>query len=590
MSVRSRWAARAAICALAALGTALVLDHQRLDSATMDEPFHALASAEYVLSGTAWANLEHPPLVKLLAGVCEARAGARAPSIPQPFSYRTAETPAHFTFSNVIGADRLLRAARFPFPILFFVLVVAAGETALRRAGPLAGVAAGLLLAFEPTLVAHAGFLHTDVAAALGFFGATLGTVVALERGSWRQWVAAGAALGLLLSVKFSGVFLVPILVLVVLVWVLRDGGRPLRDRYRPLAGLALAAAVSAGTILSVDAVATRAMSSAEAEQSVRLFLKSRSVSESRIETLASLSRLSPAAGHYAAGLVGVATQNQVGGGVNVLRGKLSVDGFPEYFFVAFLVKSSLGLLLLLAIALGAGLTNVLAGGVAAMSTAVLSRRSRLSRLEVILLAPVFFLLVSGTWASYNIGIRHMLPAVPLLVVAAVVILFRAAPRLAMPVLLACGVLQAAETLAVHPFEISFFNLAAGGPAQGERWLNDSNLDWGQDLVRLARSLPALGVDEGALTVAYFGGDSPHYRLPRARLFDPVAGEVTPGLWAVSSYLLAAGPEALACRGQERAAAGYQRLREAIARGRRVGRVGYSIHIVQIAGGEDSPR
>lgn len=574
MSVRPRWAARAAIVALAALGTALVLDHQRLDSATMDEPFHALASAEYVLSGTAWANLEHPPLVKLLAGVCEARAGARAPSIPQPFSYKTAETPAHFTFSNAIDADRLLRAARFPFPVLFFVLVVAAGETALRRAGPFAGVAAGLLLAFEPTLVAHAGFLHTDVAAALGFFGATLGTVAALERGSWRRWAAAGAALGLLLAAKFSGVFLVPILVLVILVSVLRDGGSSLRDRYRPLAGLALAAAVSAGTVLSVNAVATRAMSSAEAEQSVRLFLESRSVSESRIEALASLSRLSPAAGHYAAGLAGVAAQNRVGGGVNVLRGKLSVEGFPEYFFVAFLVKSSLGLLLLL------GITFAVA----------LARRARPSRLEAILLAPVLYLFVSGTWASYNIGVRHMLPAVPLLVVAAVALLFRAAPRLAVPVVLACGVLQAAETFAVHPHEISFFNAAAGGPAQGERWLNDSNLDWGQDLVRLARNLPALGIDEGALTVAYFGGDSPRYRLPRARLFDPVSGEVTPGLWAVSSYLLAAGPEALACRGQERAAAGYQRLREAVARGRGVGRVGYSIYIVQIVGREDSPR
>ncbi len=578
MSVRPRWAARAAIFALAALGTALVLDHQRLDSATMDEPFHALASAEYVISGTAWANLEHPPLVKLLAGLCEMRAGARAPSIPQPFSYRTAETPAHFTFSNVIDGDRLLRAARFPFPLLFFVLVVVAGETALRRAGPLAGIAAGLLLAFEPTLVAHAGFLHTDVAAALGFFGATLGTVVALERGSWFRWAAVGVALGLLLSAKFSGVFLVPILVLVVLVWVLRDGSRPLRIRYRPLAGLALTAVVSAGTVLSIGAVATRAMSRVEAEQSARLFLKSRSVSESRIETLASLAHLSPAAGHYAAGLVGVAAQNQVGGGVNVLCGKLSVEGFPEYFFVAFLVKSSLGLLLLLAIALAVAVS------------AALGRRAWLSRLEAILLAPVVFLFVSGTWASYNIGVRHMLPAVPLLVVAAVMFLFRAAPRFAIPAVFACGILQAAETWSVHPHEVSFFNAAAGGPTQGERWLNDSNLDWGQDLVRLARSLPALGIDEGALTVAYFGGDLPRYRLPRARLFDPLAGEVTPGLWAVSSYLLVAGPEAVACRGQGRAAAGYQRLREAVKRGRRVGRVGYSIHIVEIAGREDFPR
>jgi hypothetical protein len=540
----------------------------------MDEPFHALASAEYVLSGTAWANLEHPPLVKLLAGLGEARAGVRAPVIPRPFSFKSVETPAHFVFSNVVPADRLLRAARSPFPALFFLLVATAGEAALRRVGPAAGIAVALVLAFEPTLVAHAGFLHTDVAAALGFLGATMGTIAALERGSWLRWAAAGAALGLLLSAKFSGVFLVPILVLAVLVSVLGDGGRPFRERYRPLAGLALAAAISAGTVLAVGAVAMRSMSRAEAEQSVRLFLASRAVPEPRIEALSSLSRLSPAAGHYAAGLVGVAEQNQDGGGVNVLRGKLSVEGFPEYFFVAFLVKSSLGLLLLLAIALAAALV----------------RRARPSRLEAILLAPVLYLFVSGMWASYNIGVRHMLPAVPLLVLAATSFLFRAAPRIALPAVLACGVLQGIETLAVHPHEVSFFNAAAGGPSRGERWLNDSNLDWGQDLARLAARLPDLGIDEGSLTVAYFGGDSPRYRLPRARLFDPVAGEVTPGLWAVSSYLVAAGPEALACRGKAQAAAGYQRLREAVARGRRVGRVGYSIHIVEIAGREDSPR
>ena len=47
---------------LAAGGSAVVLDHTKGDSATMDEPFHALASAEYAISGTYYANLEHPPL------------------------------------------------------------------------------------------------------------------------------------------------------------------------------------------------------------------------------------------------------------------------------------------------------------------------------------------------------------------------------------------------------------------------------------------------------------------------------------------------------------------------------------------------
>ena len=55
---------------------------------------------------------------------------------------------------------------------------------------------------------------------------------------------------------------------------------------------------------------------------------------------------------HYAAGLAGIALQNRTGGGVNYLCGKLSVDGFWDYFFVAFAVKSTLGFLGILAAAL----------------------------------------------------------------------------------------------------------------------------------------------------------------------------------------------------------------------------------------------
>ena len=57
----------------------------------------------------------------------------------------------------------------------------------------------------------------------------------------------------------------------------------------------------------------------------------------------------------------------------------------------------------------------------------------------------------------------------------------------------------------------------------------------------------------------------------------------TPGLYAVSSMLLAVGPELLALRGQARHAAGIAALREALRRhGTRVGRVGYSIHLVRL--------
>ena len=65
---------------------------------------------------------------------------------------------------------------------------------------------------------------------------------------------------------------------------------------------------------------------------------------------------------------------------------------------------------------------------------------------------------------SYNIGIRHMLPVYPLLAAAGVLAVFRAVPPRAAAALLSAAVaLQAAETLAVHPHELSFFNWPRGG-------------------------------------------------------------------------------------------------------------------------------
>jgi hypothetical protein len=260
---------------------------------------------------------------------------------------------------------------------------------------------------------------------------------------------------------------------------------------------------------------------------------------------------------------------------VNFLRGRLSTDGFWDYFYVAMGVKSSVGLLAVLL----AGLAALLLG------------RVRLDLTISALLFPALYLFASGMATSYNIGIRHMLPAIPLLVASAVLCVVRAAtPRAAAAILLLGATAQAAEVLRVHPHEMSFFNVLAGGPEEGAAWLNDSNLDWGQDLRRLQATLRERG-EEASTTVAYFGGAEPAALLPRERLFDPARPDVPPGLYAVSSFLLCCGPETLRIHGDAAAAAGFARLRRAaLERGERVGRVGYSIQLFRFSGGKEPAR
>lgn len=566
--------------AVALAGVLLAHDAGSGNSATMDEPFHAMAGAEYAISGTYFANLEHPPLAKLLSGFSLRLAGARAPYISRPFSVTTSEQPRPWLFSGApLPPDALLAAARRPFYGLFFLLVLAVAGAVRSWGGEIAGLGAAVLVAFEPTHLAHAAVVHTDVAASLGFFGTLALTLMALERRSFVLWTAAGAALGATLAAKFSAVLLVPVVGVLALAVTLLNRHRARREGRRadgrPIEGLLLAAGVAGTVLLGTYAVAMRTMSRADAESAVRAFLVSRAAPPATVEHVAALSRLLPPAGHYAAGLVGIEVQNRTGGGVNYLRGRLSTDGFGDYFFVAFGVKSSVGFL------------AVLVAG----TFALLSGKTRCDRTLSALLFPALYLFVSGIATSYNIGVRHMLPAFPLLASAAVVALCRAwTPRVAAGVLLLGAGLEIVEVARVHPHEMSFFNLLAGGPARGEAWLNDSNLDWGQDLTRLGLEMRRRG-EEASVTVAYFGGDEPAYRLPGARIFDPVRPDAPPGLYAISSFLLCCGPETLAFHGDLADARGLARLRALVRdRGTPAGRVGYSIHLFRIPGASESER
>src|SRR6185436_19403568 len=98
------------------------------------------------------------------------------------------------------------------------------------------------------------------------------------------------------------------------------------------------------------------------------------------------------------------------------------------------------------------------------------------------------------------IGVRHVLPMFPLLAVVAglgfsKLWLSSARLRYAGPVL--CVALLSwlgISSVRAHPDYIAYFNeCCAKNP---ERWLIDSDLDWGQDLDRLAAALRRRGVSE----------------------------------------------------------------------------------------------
>ena len=143
------------------------------------------------------------------------------------------------------------------------------------------------------------------------------------------------------------------------------------------------------------------------------------------------------------------------------------------------------------------------------------------------------------------------------------------------------AVSQLMETLAVHPHELSFFNAAAGGLKGGRRFFVDSNLDWGQDLARLARAAPSY--TDKTLPAIVFGGDLPGRHVPLLGPLAPGTEDHEGAVVAIGEAPLALGPELLTSKGAREDAVRLARLRATLlTRGTRIGEIGGSIGIWRI--------
>ena len=424
-------------------------------------------------------------------------------------------------------------------------------------------------MALDPNFVAHAGVVHTDVGAAFGFLAAVLAAEAARRRPTALRLALAAVALGVALATKFSAILLLPILLLQGLI-AARKEARPGRA-----AGLAILrfAGIAAGALALVLAIYSPLTARMDPEQQrgvIHEMVAGRGAPglSAAIESLVPFSR--PLA-HYLGGLASVVRQSSVGGGVNYLFGRTSVHGFPLYFFVAFAVKSTLAFLAVTLVVL----------------VAFARRRSLFADEARLFLLPVAVLFLSSISSAYNIGIRHMLPVYPFLALCGAAVFARAAAAagdqrrtgFAAAALALAPLVGGAELLRIHPHELSYFNLLGGGPEKGWRILSDSNVDWGLDLKRLARELHRRRVRSP--TIVYFGGDDVLYRtgVPDFAA-DP---QIRPGLVAISAFQLAVGPEFLDYHGDHAVAAALRKLNaEIAARGRPVGRVGYSMYLFEL--------
>jgi hypothetical protein len=472
------WEARSvplALCLLAVLlAQGLVFIGEA--SQTSDEAAHLAAGYSYLTKGDFRLNPEHPPLIKEWAALPLVPLDLAFPSGPLWEQGDEWNIGRLFVHENRLPNDTLLLLGRLPVLLLSLLLgwfLFRWGRTLFGARGALLALA---LYVLDPNVVAHSSLVTTDLGVTLFMFLAVYALWTWMERPS-PGWIAVcGAMVGGAFASKYTSFWLLPILgALLCGVLLLRipvpanpwrmGPGDPRTPLSRRLAGLVLAGLGAAAVSFLILAA-----SYGIAGLPAYLIGLARGLGHSGI-------------GHMA-----------------YLNGAYSEDGWWYYFIYAYLIKTPVGTLLLVA-----------------WTLAALLRGSRLRlRDEMFLWVPIAGILAITSLWRVNIGLRHILPIYPFLYIAAGRILSprgaaasAGAGRTAAVAVSACLAWNVVAAAGIAPHHLAYFNEIVGGPRNGHLHLLDSNLDWGQSAKALRRF-----VDQEHLPViycAYSGNSDPWY-------------------------------------------------------------------------------
>lgn len=476
----SERAARIALAVLALVIATLAVTSVRLDSATADEGAHIAAGIIKLRHGWLSFFPEQPPLMNVLSALplADVRLGeAWRDDLGRGGHWRAGHV---LLYQSGNDAHRLLFLARLPTIALFLALCFAVYFVVARETNRTWGVVAFALTGFCPNLLAHGRLATVDLAA-------TAFTFVAFAFFVRGKGALAGAFGMFAILAKTSGAIVVPFLAILAVI------------RYRQWRST-VAAVISAIVVLYA---VTFLLASPEYLAARFPHTSPLLVPWLQYKLHVDAIRFWYAQGHEHP---------------QFLLGQFSRTGWPHYYFVAFLLKTPLAALILFVMAL----------------VGAVRRRSFV--LYASLLFVAMFFAVSMT-SKIALGIRYILPVYPFFYTAIAVGLARVVTDRRRAV--ATGVLVAwhcLSSLIAYPSYLSYFNELIGSPRNADKFLIDSNLDWGQDLRRLELWCEANHVAH--IRVDYFGGGEPAYELgSRAERWPAPRPQLLPKGWfAVSRH------------------------------------------------------
>ncbi|OVE75250.1 hypothetical protein BVX97_05405 [bacterium E08(2017)] len=420
---------------------------------TYDEGFHLSRGMGRILKNDSRLNYYHPPLQNAACAYFANIAYTQKIRFPEATGWRTGDIQrfaTEFTYANRRIFPGMVKASRWGSSIFGVLLCVAGVIWAFRAGGLTAAWLACAGLALNANILTHGNLTTTDMSVTTLVFLASMMSWLYIRTDRMSHLSASGVLFAIASMFKFTGlVWMLAFLILVIPLACIRAGSR------KPLAAIPI-------TLASF--IVLLVLSYGFDAQTVR------------VNSPSWISGAQSVGGRYIEGLF--------------RQGSHILSGHRAYFAGSQFYRSSWYHMPMTIIVKHPAVWSL----AFTISIGFLAYRNRRNYSAFIPFIPlIVFSIMFVTTNKLALGIRHLLPIIPFVVLATSVAVSNIRSHLLHGTV--TFVLIAASALTIiqsYPRFLSYYPLWAGGLERGHYWSVDSNYDWGQDLEDLEEQWASL--------------------------------------------------------------------------------------------------
>ncbi|MCM8818311.1 MAG: glycosyltransferase family 39 protein [Candidatus Omnitrophica bacterium] len=430
------------------------IDVANKKSITYDETVHTSAGYFYVKKDDFFINFEHPPFSKTLSGIFISPLKIIFPEqLYQTLRVNQWDLGMAFFYINRDKVDKIIFLARLPVILIGVLLGFFIYLWSKNLYGEIAGIFSLLLFSFCPNFLAHSCLVTTDVPFTLFFVMTFYFLYKFFETDKKIFLIYTGLSFGLSLSTKFTGIMLMPLILLILIILEIKDN---LKTKFKLWVPSFLFFLILLPFFILLSTYSFYGFN------------------------------------NFIEGFKSILFETTKIGHLSYLNGKFSAKGWRYYFLLAFIYKTPIPLIILILLSFFISF--------------------KLEKKEKFLLIPALIYFIFSSLSKKQIGIRYILPVYALLYIFSGRLFIhhykiKLNLNLKKIILTIFIFWYVFVSMKIHPHYLAYFNQFAGGPDYGWKHLIDSNIDWGQDLKGLKKYLQKEGNPE--LMLNYFGSILP---------------------------------------------------------------------------------